>query len=141
MLSFIQALTIILKPQRRLNSNVIKIKFTILPKPHTHLQTMIKRPICRCKTVGGVAHKKTKAREKSRGCDNHKQKVREKPRECHNHKPQPFSDTKRNRKPIKPNKHTSNKRTKNTKICSLFPKRCNSNAKRSEKHKNKITRG
>ena len=33
----------------------------------------------------------------------------------------------------------SNKRTKNTKISSLFPKRGNRNVKRTEKHKNKIT--
>ena len=65
--------------------------------------------------------------------------VRGKSRECHNHKPQPFSDTKRKRKSTKPNKHNSNKRTKSTKISSLFPKRGNHNAKRTEKHKNKIT--
>ena len=35
----------------------------------------------------------------------------------------------------------SNKRTKSTKISSLFPKRGNRNAKRPEKHKNKITQG
>ena len=51
-------------------------------------------------------------------------KVREKSRECHNHKPQPFSDTKRKRKPIKPNKHKSNKRTKSS-LLPLFPKRGN----------------
>ena len=38
-------------------------------------------------------------------------------------------------------KHKSNKRTKSTKISSLFPKRGNRNAKRTEKHKNKITQG
>ena len=32
-------------------------------------------------------------------------------------------------------------RTKSTKINSLFPKRGNRNAKRTEKHKNKITQG
>ena len=68
-------------------------------------------------------------------------KVREKSRECHNHKPQPFPDTKRKRKPTKPNKHKSEKRTKRTKIMSLFPQRGNRNAKRAEKHKNKITQG
>ena len=68
-----------------------------------------------------------------------KKKVREKSRECHNHKPQPFQDTKRKRKQTNPNKHKSNKRTKNTKIGSLFPKRGNRNAKRTEKHKNKMT--
>ena len=67
-----------------------------------------------------------------------KKKVREKSRECHNHKP---PDTKRKRKPTNPNKHKSNKRTKSTKISSLFPKRGNRNAKRTEKHKNKITHG
>ena len=38
-----------------------------------------------------------------------------------------------------PNKHKSNKHTKSTKISSLFPKRGNRNAKRTEKHNNKIT--
>ena len=68
-------------------------------------------------------------------------KVREKSRECHNHKPQPFPDPKRKRKPTNPNKHKSNKRTKSTKISSLFPERGNRNTKRTEKHKNKMTRG
>ena len=69
------------------------------------------------------------------------QKVREKSRECHSHKPQPFPDTKRKREPTNPNNHKSNKRTKHTKISSLFPKRGNRNAKRTEKHKNKMTQG
>ena len=68
-------------------------------------------------------------------------KVREKSRECHNHKPQPFPDPKRKRKPTNLNKHKSNKRTKSTKISSLFPKRGNRNTKRTEKHKNKMTHG
>ena len=63
-------------------------------------------------------------------------KVREKSRECHNHKPQPFPDTKRKRKATKRNKHKSDKRTKSTKVSSLFPKRGNRNVKRTEKHKN-----
>ena len=58
-------------------------------------------------------------------------KIREKSREFHNHKPQPFPDTKRKRKPTNPNKHKSNKRTKSTKISSLFPK--------PEKHKQRRT--
>ena len=62
-------------------------------------------------------------------------KVREKSRECHNHRPQPFQDIKRKRKPTNPNKHKSIKRTKSTKISSLFPKRGNRNAKRTEKLK------
>ena len=70
-----------------------------------------------------------------------KKKVREKSRECHNHKPQPFPDIKRKRKPTNPNKHKSNKRTESTKISSLFPKRGNRNAIRTEKHKNKMTQG
>ena len=70
-----------------------------------------------------------------------KKKVREKSRECHNHKPQPFPDTKRKRKPTKPNKHELNKREKSTKISYLFPKRGYRNAKRTEKHKNKMTQG
>ena len=70
-----------------------------------------------------------------------KKKVREKSRECHNHKPQPFPDPKRKRKPTNPNKHKSNKRTKSTKISSLFPKRGNRNTKRTEKRKNKMTHG
>ena len=49
-------------------------------------------------------------------------RVREKSWECHNHKPQPFSDPKRKRKPTNLNKHKPNKRTKSTKISSLFPK-------------------
>ena len=53
----------------------------------------------------------------------------------------PFPDTKRKRKPTNPNKHKSNKRTKSTKISSLFPKRGNRNAKRTKKHKNKMTQG
>ena len=68
-------------------------------------------------------------------------KVREKSRECHNHKPQPFPDPKRKRKPTNLNKHKPNKRTKSTKISSLFPKRDNRNTKRTEKHKNKMTHG
>ena len=70
-----------------------------------------------------------------------KNKVREKSRECHNHKPQPFQDPKRKRKLTNINKHKPNKRTKGTKISSLFPKRGNRNTKRTEKHKNKITHG
>ena len=49
--------------------------------------------------------------------------------------------TQEKRKPINPNKHKSNKRTKSTKISSLFPKRGNRNTKRTEKHKNKMTHG
>ena len=61
-----------------------------------------------------------------------KNKLRETSRECHNHNPQPFPDTKRKRKPIKPNQNKSNKRTKNTRISSFFPKRANLNAKRTK---------
>ena len=60
------------------------------------------------------------------------EKIREKYRECQNHKPQPFPDTKRKRKLTNPNKRKSNKRTKNTKISSLFPKRGNRNTKRTK---------
>ena len=35
----------------------------------------------------------------------------------------------------------TNKRTKSTKISSLFPKRGNRNTKRTEEHKNKMTHG
>ena len=70
-----------------------------------------------------------------------KKTVREKSRECHNHKPQPFPDPKRKRKPTNPKKHKPKKRTKSTKISSLFPKRGNRNTKRTEKHKNKMTHG
>ena len=62
-------------------------------------------------------------------------KIREKSRECHNHKPQPFPYTKRKWKPTNPNKHKSSKRTKSTKISSLFPKRGNCNAKRTDNRK------
>ena len=68
-------------------------------------------------------------------------KVRVKSRECHNHKPQPFLDPERKRKPTNLNKHKPNKRTKSTKISSLFPKRGNRNTKRTKKHKNKMTHG
>ena len=71
----------------------------------------------------------------------YKKKVKEKSRECHNHRPQPFTDPKRKRKPTNLNKHKPNKRTKSTKISSLFPKRGNRNTKRTEKHKNKMTHG
>ena len=74
-------------------------------------------------------------------CDIRRKKVREKSRECHNHKPKPFPDPKRKRKPTNLNKHKPNKRTKSTKISSLFPKRGNRNTKRTEKHKNKMTHG
>ena len=66
-----------------------------------------------------------------------KKKVREKSRECHNHKPQPLPDTKRKGKPTKPKKHKSNRRTKGTKISSLFPKRGNRNAKRIDNSRTK----
>ena len=66
-------------------------------------------------------------------------KVREKSKKCHNHKHQPFPDPKRKRKLTNLNKHKPNKRTKSTKISSLFPKRGNRNTKRTEKHKNKMT--
>ena len=68
-------------------------------------------------------------------------KVREKSRECHNHKPQPFPDPKRKRKPTNLNKQKPNKRTKSTKISSLFPKQGNRNTKRTVIHKNKMTHG
>ena len=68
-------------------------------------------------------------------------KVREKSRECHNHKPQPFPDPRGRKKTTNPNKLKSNKRTKSTKISSLFPKRGNRNTRRTEKHKNKMTHG
>ena len=61
-------------------------------------------------------------------------KGKRKVQECHNHKPQPFPDPKRKRKPTNLNKHKPNKRTKSTKIGSLFPKRGNRNTKRTEKH-------
>ena len=48
---------------------------------------------------------------------------------------------KRKRKPTNLNKPKPNKRTKSTKISSLFPKRGNRNTKRTEKHKNKMTHG
>ena len=54
------------------------------------------------------------------GCFLTQKKVREKSRECHNHKPQHFPDPKRKRRPTNPNKLKPNKRTKSTKISSLF---------------------
>ena len=41
----------------------------------------------------------------------------------------------------KSKQHKPNKRTKSTKISSLFPKRGNRNTKRTEKHKHKMTHG
>ena len=67
--------------------------------------------------------------------------VRAKSRDCHNHKPQPILDTKRKRKQTKPNKCKSKKCMKSTKLSSLFPKRDNCSAKRTEKYKNKVTQG
>ena len=67
-----------------------------------------------------------------------KKKVREKSRECNKHKPHPFPYTKRKRKQTKPNKRKSNKRTKGTKISSLFPKRGNCNAKRTDITKTRL---
>ena len=64
-------------------------------------------------------------------------KVRDKSRECQIHKPQPFPDPKRKRKPTNLNKHKTNKRTKSTKIRSLFPKRGNRNTKRTENTRTK----
>ena len=58
--------------------------------------------------------------------------MKENSREYHNHKTQPFLDTKRKRKPTKPNKHKSNKCRKTLRL-ALFPKRGNRNAKRTEK--------
>ena len=81
-------------------------------------------------------HLKKKKKKKKK-----KKNGREKSKECHNHKPQPFPDPKRKRKPTNLNKHKPNKRTKSTKISSLFPKRGNRNTKRTEKHKNKMTHG
>ena len=49
--------------------------------------------------------------------------------------------TQEERKPTNPNKRKLNKRTKSTKISSLFPKWGNRNTKRTEKHKNKMTHG
>ena len=79
--------------------------------------------------------KKTKQKKKKkRKKKKKKKKVREKSRECHNHKPQPIPDPKMKRKPTNLNKHKPNKRTKSTKISSLFPKRGNRNTKRTKKH-------
>ena len=82
-----------------------------------------------------------KANQNNKNATYKKKTVSEKSSECHNYKPQPFQDTKRKRKPTNPNKHKSNKRTKSTKISSLFPKQGNRNAKRTEKQKNKMTQG
>ena len=89
----------------------------------------------------GPAKTRPSAKSEQSLCCPHEKKVREKSRECHNHKPQPFRDPKRKRKPTNLNKHKPNKRTKSTKISSLFPKRGNRNTKRTEKHKNKMTHG
>ena len=61
-------------------------------------------------------------------------------RECQYHRPKPIPDTRKGkRKQTKPNKRKSNKCTKST--SSLFPKRDNRNAKRTQKYNNKITQG
>ena len=74
---------------------------------------------------------------------NTKKKEREKSSKCHNHKPQPLP------------RHQEEEETDKTKqayieqtyekhylkISSLFPKRGNHNAKRTEKFKNDITQG
>ena len=90
-----------------------------------------------CKDIDQI-----QASDKSQHClplNRMEKKVGEKSRECHNHKPQPFPDPKRKRKPTNLNKHKPNKRTKITKISSLFPKRGNRKTKRIEKHKKKMT--
>ena len=63
-----------------------------------------------------------------------KRKVREKVQGVPQSQTAAFPDTKRKRKQTKPNKRKSNKRTKNTNTGSLFPKRGNCNAKRTEKN-------
>ena len=88
-----------------------------------------------------IRRERAKKKKKKKKEKKHDKKVREMSRECHNHKPQPLPDTKRKRKPTKPNKHKPNKRMKSIKISSLFPKRGDRNAKRTEKHKTKITQG
>ena len=93
-------------------------------------------PLNEC--TGRLSRVSTRHKHNRRGMQ---KKVREKSRECHNHKPQPFPDPKRMRKPTNLNKHKPNKRTKSTKISSLFPKRDNRNIKRIEKHNNKMTHG
>ena len=92
-------------------------------------------PLNEC--TGRLSRVSTRHKHNRRGM----QKKRIKSRECHNHKPQPFPDPKKKRKPTNLNKHKPNKRTKSTKISSLFPKRGNRNTKRTETHKNKITHG
>ena len=66
-----------------------------------------------------------------------KKKVREKSRDCHNHKPQRFPDNRQNQTSA----YRTNVRKAQRLISSLFPKRDNRNAKRTEKHKNRITQG
>ena len=70
-----------------------------------------------------------------------KQKGKRKVQGVPQSKQQPFPDPKRKKKPTNLNTHKPNKRTKSTKISSLFPKRGNRNTKRTEKHKNKMTHG
>ena len=54
-----------------------------------------------------------------------KKKKEEKSRQCHNHKPQPFQKEEEESDKRKQNKCKSNKRTKSTKISSLFLKQNN----------------
>ena len=74
-------------------------------------------------------------------CSNILKKGKRKVQGVPNHKPQPFPGPKRKRKPTNLNMHKPNKRTKSTKISSLFLKRGNRNTKRTEKHRNKMTQG
>ena len=104
---------------------------TFLPSREKQISSLLL--VC----VGGSAAKRTSRRILIFRKHFLKKKVREKSRECHNHKPQPFPDPKRKRKPINLNKHKPNRRTKSTKISSLFPKRGNRNTKGTENTRTK----
>ena len=77
------------------------------------------------KKVQGVSQSQTAALLRHK-----EEKEKDKPRE---------KKKKKKKKKKKTNKRKSNKRMKNTKISSLLPKWGNRNAKRTEKHNNKIT--
>ena len=95
--------------------------------------TALERSVEQTTGGGGLksreCHNHKKGKRKFQGVPQSQKKVRKKSRECHNHKPPNL------------NKHKPNKRTKSTKISSLFPKRGNRNTKRTEKYKNKMTHG
>ena len=67
------------------------------------------------KTISVLRDSKKKKKKKK------KKNGREKSRECHNHKPQPFPDTKRERKPTNLNKHKRTNVRKALRLALISP--------------------